>query len=59
MEKKNYELKAFDSKGKEIKLVVSNVWYGVTFDEIKWLTMGITIGLLQKYNDPRVEYNEI
>lgn len=59
MEKKNYEFKAYDSKGKEIELKCPNIFYDFTEEEAKWIRMGIEIGLFQKYKDPNVIYREI
>lgn len=58
MEKKNYEFKAFDSKGNEIKLL-NNVVYVCTKDEAFGIQLGITIGLQSKYKDPMVTFREI
>ena len=35
MNKKNFEIKAFDSKGKEIKLQWANVFYGIRLDKAR------------------------
>ena len=59
MEKKNYEFKAFDSKGKEIKLKVSNVFNDITKQMAECIRMGIEIGLMEKYKDPHVRFREI
>ena len=59
MEKKNYEFKAFDSKGKEIKLRCVNVFYGLTEQEAKAVKLGIQVGLMQKYDSPRVTFREV
>jgi hypothetical protein len=59
MEKKNYEFKAFDSKGKEIRLCNGNCIYECTEDEAFGIRLGIHIGLLTKYKDPQVRFREI
>ena len=59
MEKNNYKFTAYDSKGKEIKLKCADVVYGVTREEASLIAMGITIGLMQKYKDPQVDYHQI
>lgn len=59
MEKKNYKFTAYDSKGNEIKLRCSNVVYGVTREEASLITMGIGIGLSEKYKYPQVNYHQI
>lgn len=59
MEKKNYEFKAFDSKWKEINLRVSNVFYDITKQMAEDIRMGIEIGLMEKYKEPRVTFREI
>lgn len=59
MEKKNFEFKAFDSKGKEIKLKVSNVFYDISKQMAECIRMGIEIGLMEKYKDPHVRFREI
>lgn len=59
MEKKNYEFKAFNSKGNEIKLRCFNVFYGLTEEEAKAVKLGIQVGLMQKYDNPRVTFREI
>ena len=59
MEKKNYEFKAFTSKGKEINLKCANVFYDITEEMAQGIRMGLMNGLFEKYKDPRVEYNEI
>lgn len=59
MEKKNYEFKAYDSKGNQIALKCANVFYGITEEMAKCFRMGIEIGLFQKYKDPQVTYREI
>lgn len=58
MEKKNYEFKAYDSKGNEIKLQ-NNVVYECTKDEALAIKLGIYIGLQSKYKDPQVTFREI
>ena len=58
MEKKNYVFKAFTSKGKEIKLRWSNVFYGCTEEEANGIKLGIQVGLCQKYDNPRVTFME-
>ena len=58
MEKKNYEFKAFNSKGKEIELQI-NVVYGITTKEADMVKLGLSMGLCQKYKDVRVSYNGI
>ena len=58
MEKKNYEFKAYNSKGKEIELKV-NVVYGITTKEADMVKLGLSMGLCQKYKDVRVSYNGI
>ena len=59
MEEKNYEFKAYDSKGKEIKLKCFNVFYGITEEMAQGIRMGIEIGLAQKYKGAYVRYKEI
>lgn len=59
MEKKNYEFKAYDSKGNEIKLLQVNCIYECTKDEALAIKLGIYIGLLSKYKDPQVTFREI
>lgn len=59
MEKKNYELKAFTSKGKEIKLQCANVFYDITEEMAHGIRMGIAIGLFERYKDPQVRLREI
>ena len=58
MEKKNYEFKAYNSKGKEIELQI-NVVYGITTKEADMVKLGLSMGLCQKYKDVRVSYNGI
>ena len=58
MEKKKYEFKAFDSKGKEIKLPGDCI-YECKKDEAFGVQLGIMIGLLTKYKDPEVTFREI
>ena len=59
MEKKNFEFKAFDSKGNEINLRCGTVFYGLTNEEAESFKLGIQVGLLQKYNNPRVTFREV
>ena len=59
MENKNYEFKAFDSKGKEIKLKVSNVFYDISKQMAEDIRVGIEIGLTQKYKEPHVRFREV
>ena len=59
MEKKNYEFKAFDSKGKEIELLSGKCIYECTSEEAGWLQLGILVGLMAKYKDPQVKFREI
>lgn len=58
MEEKNYEFKAYDRKGNEIKLQ-NNVVYVCTKDEALAIKLGITIGLQSKYKDPMVTFREV
>ena len=59
MEKKNYEFKAFTSKGKEIKLGSGNCIYELYNEEAFGVQLGILIGLSTKYKDPQVTFREI
>ena len=59
MENKNYEFKAYDSKGKEIKLKCFNVFYGITEEMAQGIKMGLMSGLFEKYKDPRVTFREV
>ena len=58
MEKKNFEFKAYNSKGKEIELQIKVV-YGITTKEADMVKLGLSMGLCQKYKDVRVSYNGI
>ena len=58
MTKKNYEFKAFDSKGKEIELQIKVV-YDITTKEADMVKLGLAMGLCQKYKDVRISYKEI
>lgn len=58
MEEKNYEFKAYDRKGNEIKLQ-NNVVYVCTKDEALAIKLGIMIGLQSKYKDPMVTFREV
>lgn len=58
MENKNYEFKAYDRKGNEIKLQ-NNVVYVCTKDKALAIKLGIMIGLQSKYKDPQVTFREI
>lgn len=58
MEKKNYEFKAFNSKGKEIELQIKVV-YGISTKEADMVKLGLAMGLCQKYKDVRISYKEI
>lgn len=59
MEKKNYEFKAFDSKGNEIKLGSGNCIYECTKEEAFGVQLVIMIGLQTKYKDPQVRFREV
>lgn len=59
MEKRNYEFKAFDSKGNEIKMKAAMVWFGITEEMANGVMQGIATGLLQKYVSPRVTCREL
>lgn len=59
MEKKNFEFKAFDSKGKEIKLCSGKCIYECTKEEAFGVQLGIVIGLMTKYKDPQVTFREV
>lgn len=59
MEKKNYEFKAFTSKGKEIKFQWCNVFYDITEEMAQGIRMGMMMGLYEKYKDPQVKFREI
>ena len=60
MEEKNYEFKAFTSKGKEIELPQSLMtFYGITEEMAQGIRMGLMNGLYLKYKDPYVRYKEI
>lgn len=58
MEKKNYEFKAYDSKGNEIELSGKCI-YECTGDEAGWMQLGILVGLMTKYKDPQVTFREV
>ena len=58
MEKKNFIFKAFDSKGKEINLKFSNVFYDITEEMAEGIRIGWECGLYQKYENPRVICSE-
>ena len=58
MEKKNYEFKAFNSKGKEIKLPGDCI-FELRKDEAFGVQLGILIGLQSKYKDPEVTFREV
>ena len=58
MEKKKYEFKAFNSKGKEIKLPGDCI-FECKKDEAFGVQLGIMIGLMTKYKDPEVTFREI
>ena len=59
MEKKNYEFKAYDSKGKEIKLCSVKCIYELYKEEAFGVQLGIKIGLMAKYKDPQVRFREV
>ena len=59
MERKNYELKAFTNKGKEIKLQYPNVFYDITEEIANGIRIGIAIGLFEKYKDPQIIFREV
>lgn len=59
MEKKNYEFKAFTSKGKEIELKCFNVFYDITEEMAQGIRMGLMNGLYEKYKDPQVTFREV
>ena len=59
MEKKNYEFKAFTSKGKEIKLTCYNVFYDITEEMAQGIRIGMMDGLYEKYKDPQVRFREV
>lgn len=58
MEKKNYEFKAFTSKGKEIELQIKVV-YDISTEEADMVKLGLAMGLCQKYKDVRISYKEV
>jgi hypothetical protein len=58
MEKKNYEFKAFNSKGKEIELQIKVV-YDISTKEADMVKLGLAMGLCQKYKDVRISYKEV
>ena len=59
MEKKNYEFKAYDSKGNQIALKCANVFYGITEEMAQGIRIGWMNGLYEKYKDPQVTFREI
>ena len=59
MEKKNYKFTAYDSKYNEIELKCADVVYCITSKEARLYARGIAGGLMQKYKDPQVKYNQI
>jgi len=60
MEKKNYEFRAFNGKGKEIELSQSLMtFYGTTQEEAVGIKLGLQVGLLAKYKNVRVSFREI
>ena len=58
MERKNFEFKAYDSKGNEIKLKHANIFYDITEEMAQGIRVGIEMGLFQKYKDPMVTYRK-
>ena len=58
MEKKKYEFKAFNSKGKEIELPGDCI-FECKKDEASGVQLGIMIGLMTKYKDPEVTFREV
>ena len=58
MEKKKYEFKAFNSKGKEIELPCGCI-YECKKDEAFGVQLGILIGLQCKYKDTEVTFREV
>ena len=58
MEKKNFEFKAYDSKGNQIELKHANIFYDITEEMAQGVRIGIEMGLLQKYKDPSVTYRK-
>lgn len=58
MEKKDYEFRAFNSKGKEIELQIKVV-YDITTKEADMVKLGLAMGLCQKYKDVRISYKEV
>ena len=58
MEKKNYEFRAFNSKGKELELQIKVV-YDISTKEADMVKLGLAMGLCQKYKDVRISYKEV
>lgn len=59
MERKNFVFKAFDSKGNEIKLKFATVLYDITEEMAHGIRMGLEMGLIEKYKEPRVTFREV
>ena len=56
MEKNNYYL-AITANGKPVSndVIPSRHFYGVTNEQIKFITLGLVIGLRARYKKPKVE----
>lgn len=56
--KKTYKIICLSQSGKEITTGVSPMWYGITPEQMQFLSMGMCVGLKAQHKRARVEVYE-
>lgn len=54
----HYRITIKNSKG-AVKQVVSPDWYGLTKEQVDWLSLGIAVGAAQAYKNASVEVLDV
>lgn len=53
--KRNYKVVIKNGRCQKVKQVVSDMWYGLTGEQVRWMVLGIAIGIKQAYKGGTVE----
>ena len=53
--KRNYKVVIKNGRGQEVKQVVNGVWSGMTSEQVRWMVLGVAIGIKQAYKSGTVE----
>lgn len=53
--KRNFKIVIKNGRGQEVKQVVNGVWSDMTSEQMRWMVLGISIGIKQAYKGGTVE----